>query len=122
MLCAGIIHGDLSEYNILVGHDGPVIIDLPQAVDAAGNSNAGPMLERDVANLASYFGQFAPELVDSDYGKEIWRLYQAGNLTPESELTGRIEIDHRIADVDAVLEEVKLALQAEERRLLYQAG
>lgn len=122
MLCAGIIHGDLSEYNILVGHDGPVIIDLPQAVDAAGNSNAGPMLERDVANLASYFSRFAPELADSDYGKEIWRLYQAGNLTPESELTGRIEIDHRVADVDAVLEEVKLALQAEERRLLYQAG
>ena len=122
MLCAGIIHGDLSEYNILVGSDGPVIIDLPQAVDAAGNSNAGPMLERDVANLANYFGRFAPELADSDYGKEIWRIYQAGNLTPESELTGRIEIDHRIADVDAVLEEVKLALQAEERRLLYQAG
>jgi RIO kinase 1 len=122
MLCAGIIHGDLSEYNILVGSHGPVIIDLPQAVDAAGNSNAGPMLERDVANLASYFGRFAPELIDSEYGKEIWRLYEAGNLTPESELTGRIEVEHRIADVDAVLEEVKLALQAEERRLLYQAG
>jgi RIO kinase 1 len=122
MLGAGIIHGDLSEYNILVGADGPVIIDLPQAVDAAGNSNAGAMLERDVANLASYFGRFAPELVDSDYGKEIWRLYEAGNLNPESELTGRIEVEHRIADVDAVLEEVKLALQAEERRLLYQAG
>jgi RIO kinase 1 len=122
MLCAGIIHGDLSEYNILVGSHGPVIIDLPQAVDAAGNSNAGPMLERDVGNLASYFGRFAPELAGSEYGKEIWRLYEAGNLTPESELTGRIEIEHRIADVDAVLEEVKLALQAEERRLLYQAG
>jgi len=122
MLCAGIIHGDLSEYNILVGADGPVIIDLPQAVDAAGNSNAGAMLERDVANLASYFGRFAPELVDSDYGKEIWRLFEAGNLSPDSELTGRIEVEHRIADVDAVLEEVKLALQAEERRLLYQAG
>lgn len=122
MLCAGIIHGDLSEYNILVGVDGPVIIDLPQAVDAAGNSNAGAMLERDVANLASYFGRFAPELIDSDYGKEIWRLYEAGSLTPDSELTGRIEVEHRIADVDAVLEEVKLALQAEERRLLYQAG
>ena len=122
MLCAGIIHGDLSEYNILVGSDGPVIIDLPQAVDAAGNSNAGPMLERDVANLANYFGRFAPELADSDYGKEIWRIYQAGDLTPDVELTGRIEIDHRIADVDAVLEEVKLALQAEERRLLYQVG
>jgi len=122
MLGAGIIHGDLSEYNILVGADGPVIIDLPQAVDAAGNSNAGAMLERDVANLASYFGRFAPELIDSEYGKEIWRHYEAGNLSPESELTGRIEVDHRIADVDAVLEEVKLALQAEERRLLYQAG
>ena len=122
MLGAGIIHGDLSEYNILVGADGPVIIDLPQAVDAAGNSNAGAMLERDVANLASYFGRFAPELIDSDYGKEIWRLFEAGNLSPESELTGRIEVEHRIADVDAVLEEVKLALQAEERRLLYQAG
>jgi RIO kinase 1 len=122
MLCAGIIHGDLSEYNILVGADGPVIIDLPQAVDAAGNSNAAVMLERDVANLASYFGRFAPALADTDYGKEIWRLYQAGSLTPASVLTGRIEIEHRIADVDAVLEEVKLALQAEERRRLYQAG
>ncbi|OHC70165.1 MAG: kinase [Rhodocyclales bacterium RIFCSPLOWO2_02_FULL_63_24] len=122
MLCAGLIHGDLSEYNILVGADGPVIIDLPQAVDAAGNSNAGEMLERDVANLASYFGRFAPELADTDYGKEIWRLYQAGNLTPDSQLTGRIEIEQRIADVGAVLEEVKLALLAEERRRLYQAG
>jgi RIO kinase 1 len=122
MLCAGIIHGDLSEYNILVGSDGPVIIDLPQAVDAAGNSSAGPMLERDVANLASYFSRFAPQLADSDYGKEIWRLYQAGSLTPDSELTGRRVIDNRVADVDAVLEEVKLALQAEERRLLYQTG
>ena len=119
MLCAGIIHGDLSEYNILVGSDGPVIIDLPQAVDAAGNSNAGPMLERDVANLASYFSRFAPELAGSEYGKEIWRLYQAGSLTPDSELTGRIEIDHRIADVDAVLEVVKEALLDEERRQLY---
>ncbi|MDO8315561.1 MAG: PA4780 family RIO1-like protein kinase [Rugosibacter sp.] len=122
MLCAGIIHGDLSEYNILVGSDGPVIIDLPQAVDAAGNSNASAMLERDVANLASYFSRFAPELAASNYGKEIWRLYQAGSLTPESELTGHIEVDNRIADVGAVLEEVKLALQEEERRRLYQAS
>jgi RIO kinase 1 len=122
MLCAGVIHGDLSEYNILVGSDGPVIIDLPQAVDAAGNSNAAAMLERDVANLAAYFSRFAPELGSTEYGKEIWRLYQAGRLSPENELTGRIEIEHRIADVDAVLEEVKLALQAEERRLLYQTG
>jgi RIO kinase 1 len=122
MLCAGIIHGDLSEYNILVGSDGPVIIDLPQAVNAAGNSNAGPMLERDVANLASYFSRFAPELAGSEYGKEIWRLYQAGHLNPDSELTGRIEVEHRIADVDAVLEQVKDALLDEERRRLYQTG
>ncbi len=122
MLCAGMIHGDLSEYNILVGGEGPVIIDLPQAVDAAGNSNAGPMLERDVANLASYFSRFAPELAGSQYGKEIWRLYEAGLLTPETPLTGQIEVDDRVADVAAVLEEVKLALLEEERRRLYQAG
>lgn len=122
MLCAGIIHGDLSEFNILVGAEGPVIIDLPQAVDAAGNSNAGAMLERDVANLAGYFGRYAPELLDSEYGKEIWRLYEAGSLTVDSRLSGRIEAEQRIADVDAVLEEVKLALLAEERRRLYQAA
>ncbi|MCF8176005.1 MAG: serine protein kinase RIO [Burkholderiaceae bacterium] len=122
MLCAGMIHGDLSEYNILVGSAGPVIIDLPQAVDAAGNSNAGTMLERDVANLASYFSRFAPELASTEYGKEIWQLYQAGRLNLASKLTGRIETEHHIADVGAVLEEVKLALQAEERRILYQGG
>ncbi len=122
MLCAGIIHGDLSEYNILVGSDGPVIIDLPQAVDAAGNVSAEAMLERDVANLASYFGRFAPELAGSEYGKEIWRLYQAGSLSPESELTGRIEVEHRSADVAAVLEVVKEVLLDEERRQLYRAG
>jgi RIO kinase 1 len=122
MLCAGIIHGDLSEFNILLAGDGPVIIDLPQAVDAAGNSNAGPMLERDVANLASYFSRFAPQLLGSEYGKEIWRLYLAGHLNPDVELTGRIEIDTRIADVGAVLEVVNTALQDEERRRLYQAA
>jgi RIO kinase 1 len=121
MLCAGIIHGDLSEFNILLAADGPVIIDLPQAVDAAGNSNAGPMLERDVANLASYFSRFAPQLLGSEYGKEIWRLYLAGHLNVDVELTGRIEIDTRHADVGAVLEVVNTALQDEERRRLYQA-
>ena len=122
MLCAGVIHGDLSEYNILVGSAGPVIIDLPQAVDAAGNNNAAPMLERDVANLAAYFSRFAPELAASQYGKEIWQLYQAGSLTPESKLTGHIEVDERIADVAAVLEEVNDVLRDEERRQLYLAG
>jgi RIO kinase 1 len=121
MLCAGMIHGDLSEYNILVGSNGPVIIDLPQAVDAAGNSNAGPMLERDVANLASYFSRFAPQLADSQYGKEIWCLYEEGNLTRDTELTGHMAIDEHVADVGAVLEEVKLAIQEEERRQMYRA-
>src|SRR5476649_214800 len=87
MLCAGIVHGDLSEYNVLVGSDGPVIIDLHQAVDAAGNNNACSMLERDVNNLTAYFGRFAPELLNTDYGKEIWSLYQSGKLHPESPLT-----------------------------------
>ena len=122
MLCAGIIHGDLSEYNILVGSDGPVIIDLPQAVDAAGNSNAASMLERDVANLTNYFSRFSPQLAALQYGKEIWRLYLAGQLNPDTELTGHIEADTRIADVAAVLEEVKLALLEEERRQLYLAA
>ena len=122
MLCAGIIHGDLSEYNILVGRDGPVIIDLPQAVDAAGNSNAAAMLERDVANLTSYFSRFAPQLASAEYGKEIWGLYLAGQLSPDAKLTGRVEADNRIADVAAVLEEVNLAVMEEERRKLYQSG
>jgi RIO kinase 1 len=81
MLCAGVIHGDLSEYNILVGEGGPVIIDLPQAVDAAGNSNAAEMFERDVLNLRTYFSAFAPALKDSQYGKEIWAHYESGLLT-----------------------------------------
>ena len=121
MLCAGMIHGDLSEYNILVGADGPVIIDLPQAVDAAGNSNAAPMLERDVANLADYFSRFAPQLAATQYGKEIWQLYEAGSLTVDTKLTGQVDADEHIADVGAVLQEVKLAIEEEERRQMYRA-
>ncbi len=114
MLCAGVIHGDLSEYNILVDHEGPVIIDLPQAVDAAGNTNAGAMLERDVDNLRTYFGQFAPALNATHYGKEIWALYLAGLLTPELPLTGRFKQDTHKADVGAVLREIEDArLEAE---------
>jgi len=118
MLCAGIIHGDLSEYNILVDADGPVIIDLPQAVDAAGNTNAGPMLERDVDNLRTYFGQFAPALLTTHYGKEIWALYLAGLLTPDTPLTGYFKQDERKADVGAVLREIedaRLEAEAQER-------
>ena len=93
MLCAGVVHGDLSEFNILLAHadgvDGPVIIDLPQAVDAAGNNHAQRMLLRDVANLRDFFGQFAPELRATQYGPEMWSLYQSGLLSNETPLTGR---------------------------------
>jgi RIO kinase 1 len=120
MLCAGLIHGDLSEYNILVGAGGPVIIDLPQAIDAAGNSNAAEMLERDVNNLRTYFSAFAPTLKDSQFGKEIWAHYESGVLTPELPLTGRVELDERLADVDAVLLQVEMAIKEDEIRRMCQ--
>jgi RIO kinase 1 len=106
MLCAGLIHGDLSEYNVLVGSDGLVIIDLPQAVDAAGNNNACRLLERDVANITAYFGRFAPELLTTDYGKEIWKLYVNGKLSPVTELTGRFEQSGYPADVGGVMRDI----------------
>ncbi|MFM9968666.1 MAG: PA4780 family RIO1-like protein kinase [Burkholderiales bacterium] len=109
MLRAGMIHGDLSEYNILVAADGPVIIDLPQAVDAASSSSAAVMLERDVSNLATYFGRFAPQLANSQYGKEIWALYEAGLLVPGVKLSGRVAADTRPGDSGAVLRELELA-------------
>ena len=116
MLCAGIVHGDLSEYNILVGDSGPVIIDLPQAIDAAANSTAAEMLERDVNNLRTYFSSFAPALRDSQFGKEIWGLYEGGSLTPEQVLTGHVVLDEHHADVNAVLMEVELAIKENEFR------
>ena len=122
MLCAGLIHGDLSEYNILVGETGPVIIDLPQAVDAAGNSHGAEMLERDVNNLRTYFSSFAPTLRDSQYGKEIWARYESGLLTPELPLTGRVALDEGLADVEAVLMQVELAIRENEIRRMCQPG
>ena len=122
MLCAGIIHGDLSEYNILVGQGGPVIIDLPQAIDAAGNSNAAEMLERDVNNLRTYFSAFAPTLKDTQYGKEIWAHYESGLLTSELPLTGHVELDESLADVDAVLQQVELAIRENEIRRMCQTA
>ena len=109
MLCAGLVHGDLSEYNVLVGSDGLVIIDLPQAIDAAGNNNAADMLKRDVANMTAYFGRYAPELLATDYGREIWRVYARGELTPESILTGRFAQSAIPADVRGVMRDIDSA-------------
>ena len=120
MLCAGIVHGDLSEFNILVDSHGPVIIDLPQAVDAAANNNAGRMLERDVDNLANYFGQFAPELKLTQYGKEIWALYQRGELLPGTALTGRFRESEKPADVRSVMREIDSARDDHAAKLRYQ--
>jgi RIO kinase 1 len=128
MLCAGVVHGDLSEFNILLAHsdvagqpdgiDFPVIIDLPQAVDAAGNNHAQRMLMRDVANLRDFFGQFAPLLKQTQFGPEMWSLYQAGLLTNDTSLTGLFDRAHADVDMQGILREIDDA-QAEEaaRRL-----
>ncbi|TBV12369.1 PA4780 family RIO1-like protein kinase [Stutzerimonas kirkiae] len=116
MLCAGLVHGDLSEFNVLLDPDGPVIIDLPQAVDAAGNNHAFEMLERDVGNMSAYFGQFAPELNYTRFAKEMWALYEEGKLTPQSQLTGEFAEVEEKADLDAVMREIKATLAEQARR------
>ena len=131
MLCAGVVHGDLSEFNILLAHtpgaegqegsDGPVIIDLPQAVDAAGNNHAQRMLMRDVANLRDFFGQFAPELLTTEYGPEMWSLYQSGLLSIETPLTGHYERAHADVDMQAVLREIDDARAEDAARRLRMA-
>lgn len=113
MLCAGLIHGDLSEFNVLIDSQGPVIIDLPQAVNAAGNNSAAMMLDRDVQNMARYFGQYAPELLTTNYGKEIWELYEAGNLHPDVKLSGQVKREAKKADVDSVMSVIDYALKEE---------
>jgi RIO kinase 1 len=121
MLCAGVIHGDLSEFNVLVDRDGPVIIDLPQAVDAAGNNNAAGMLKRDVANITTYLSRFAPALAPTRYGDEIWSLYETGLLHPEAALTGRHETSTRPADVAAIMREISDVRAEHEARQRYKA-
>jgi RIO kinase 1 len=117
MLCTGLVHGDLSEFNVLVDEYGPVIIDLPQAVDAAANNNAEEMFTRDVDKITSYYAEYAPALLNSKYAKEIWALYEDGELHPDLELTGEFEEDLQDADVDSVLLEIKAALEEEQQRL-----
>jgi RIO kinase 1 len=117
MLSAGLIHGDLSEFNVLLDDQGPVIIDLPQAVNASGNNNAERMLERDVDNMRRYFGKYAPELMNTDYGKEIWELYESGRLHPNSKLTGCFIHDTHSADLGEIMEVIDAAKEEERDRL-----
>jgi RIO kinase 1 len=117
MLCAGLVHGDLSEFNILVDENGPVIIDLPQAVDAAANNNAESMLERDVNKIRDYYGQFAPELLNTQYAKEIWKRFEDGELNPNVKLTGFFDAPTEAADVDGVMEEIESVKAEEESRI-----
>ncbi|MFG6088194.1 PA4780 family RIO1-like protein kinase [Stenotrophomonas indicatrix] len=119
MLCCGLIHGDLSPYNVLVGPDGPVVIDFPQVVSAGGNNAARSMLLRDVNNLTAYLGRFAPELLDSWYGEEMWALFEAGSLLPDSELTGTFVHDESTVDLDSVRHAIN---DAREQALIRQQG
>ena len=117
MLCAGLVHGDLSEFNVLLDEYGPVIIDLPQAVDASANNNAKAMLLRDVENMTKYFGQFCPDLLDTYFGEEIWKLYEDSALRPDTILTGDFEANEQAADVDDVVLQIQEAAREEQERL-----
>lgn len=116
MLCADLIHGDLSEYNVLVGPDGPIIIDLPQVVSASGNNNAREMLLRDVNNITASLGRYVPELLETHYGEEMWAKFELGELRPDSELTGLFAEDDGIADVEGTLLDIEDARDEAERR------
>jgi RIO kinase 1 len=119
MLCAGIVHGDLSEFNVLVDAYGPVVIDLPQAVDASANNNAKAMLLRDVNNITTYYAQFVPNLALTKFGEEMWALYEAGELSDTTKLTGRFEESTEATDVDTILSEIQAAFEQEQDRLAY---
>ncbi len=119
MLCAGVVHGDLSEFNVLVDAYGPVVIDLPQAVDASANNNAKSMLLRDVNNITTYYAQFVPNLALTKFGEEMWALYEAGELSNTTKLTGQFAEDTQSADVETVLAEIQAAFEQEQDRLAY---
>ncbi|MET0288533.1 MAG: PA4780 family RIO1-like protein kinase [Pseudoxanthomonas sp.] len=119
MLCSGLIHGDLSPYNVLVGPDGPVVIDFPQVVSAGGNNAARTMLLRDVNNLTAYLGRWAPELLETWYGEEMWMLFQAGDLLPDTALTGKFTPDASTVDLDSVRHAIN---DAREEALIRQQG
>ena len=113
MLCVGLVHGDLSEFNVLQAEDGPVIIDLPQAVSAAGNNNAPTMLARDVGNITRYYSQYVPELAETRYAEEIWALFEAGDLDPDMKLTGKFKRNENLADIGSVLQQIEEAFKEE---------
>ena len=116
MLCAGLVHGDLSEYNILLAADGPLIIDLPQAIDATRNNNAKRILLRDVGNVTRFFSRFAPELRRTDYGQEMWTLMEHASLTPETPLTGRFQAARQVVDAQIILREIQSAKEEAAKR------
>jgi RIO kinase 1 len=117
MLCEGLVHGDLSEFNVLVDDYGPVIIDLPQVVNAAANNHAERLLARDINKITNYYGLYAPEILNTRYAEEIWSLYEAGELHPEVALSGEYDAIELDPDVGAVLEEIKQAMLEEQQRL-----
>ena len=119
MLCCGLIHGDLSAYNVLVGEDGPVVIDFPQVVSATGNNAARQMLLRDVNNLTASLGRWAPDLLETWYGEELWALFEAGTLQPDSELTGTFVHDESSVDLDSVRHAIN---DAREEALIREQG